>query len=251
MKVDPLLTILVLTEDASGGAHATIVTLLKKTFNLLVTGTGTHRIDFQPQSEREHRVMHGNGWKSRKHRDLVDLRRTIANKLLEDEGGVPGFVVFHFDGDRPWSERAGAENPSLFEERIGEPVRMLVRDTLARFGRETEVPHRLHRLVRLIPFYSIEAWLFQNLEALRRLCCGSPEHTALLTEWQANPASIDDTRKPKEALSCVGSSHNADLARGFPAEQALGAGASYDASVTRMLESEALLAALAKTTELA
>jgi hypothetical protein len=242
-KPEPLLRILVLTEDGSRGAQTTIEALLRKTFELLVPGTGTHKIRFEPQSERERRVMVGNGWKDRKHRELVDLVRSIATKLLEDEGGVPGFVVFHFDGDRPWSKRAAAENPALFEQRVAEPVHMLVRDTLARLEREAELPRRLRRLVRLVPFYSIEAWLFQDLDQLRRHCCGAPEHVALLDAWLARRSSIDEVDRPKEALACVGSSHN------FSAEKVMKAGASYEAAVTAMLEAEDLLAALKATTE--
>lgn len=47
----PCLTILVLTEDSGEQAHATWETLLKKTFGALVTGTQTHRIAFEPQTE--------------------------------------------------------------------------------------------------------------------------------------------------------------------------------------------------------
>lgn len=249
MRDDSRLTILVLTEDAAKGAHDTVVTLLKKTFPLLVPATGTHRIDFQPQSIREHRIMHGNNWKGRTMRDLVDLRRTLATKVLEDEGGVPGFVVFHFDGDRAWSARATAENERLFEERVREPVRQLVRDTLARGGREAELDQRIRRLMTWVPYYSIEAWLYRNLDGVRRSCCGKPEHLELLNTWAAVPAALDDVDRPKSALSCIGSAHNADLAKAFPAAATFQAGVSYAATVAAMLDVGDLLAALERTTE--
>lgn len=242
------LTILVLTEDG-GGSHETLVTLLKKTFPLLVADTGTHRITFAPQSEREHKIMHGNNWKGRKMNELVDLRRTIATKLLEDEGGVPGFVVFHFDGDRSWSERATGENQALFEERVREPVRQIVRDTLARTEREAELDERLLRLMTWVPFYSIEAWLFRNIEGVRALCCGSAEHTDRIDEWRQTPSALDEVLQPKEALSCIKNKHNADLAKGFPADEAFGSSPSYEATVTRMLDSKDLSMALEKTAQ--
>lgn len=247
MSAGECLTILVLTEDG-GGSHETLVTLLKKTFPLLVAGTGTHRITFAPQSEREHRIMHGNNWKGRKMNELVDLRRTIATKLLEDEGGVPGFVVFHFDGDRRWSERATEENETLFEERIREPVRQIVRDTLARTDREAELDERLLRLMTWVPYYSIEAWLYRHLEGVRSLCCGSAEHRERIEVWTRVPSALDDELQPKEVLSCIKDKHNGSLARGFPADEALRASPSFEATVTRMLDSKHLSTALEQTT---
>lgn len=247
MGAGDCLSILVLTEDG-GGSHATIATLLKKTFPLLVPGTGTHRVDFQPQSEREHRIMHGNNWKGRKMRELVDLRRTIATKLLEDEGGVPGFVVFHFDGDRRWSERIHGENEALFEERIGEPVRQLVRDRLACSDRAGELADRMLRLITWVPFYSIESWLYRHRDGVRALCCGKVEHDNMLRSWEETPSALDEVLEPKEALSCVKDKHNVDLAKGFPAEAALRDSPSYEATVARMLESRELSSALEMST---
>ncbi len=248
MAGDPCLTILVLTEDGADTAHETVTLLLKKTFPLLVPGTGTHRIGFHPQSDREHKIMHGNGWKSRTMRELVDLRRTIASRILEDEGGVPGFVVFHFDGDRRWSERLTGENEALFEERVREPVRQIVRDTLARFARETELDRRIRRLIAMVPFYSIESWLFRNVEGVRQRCCGRTAHAEAIHDWQADPAALDEVERPKKVLDCIESEHNATLAKGFPAEDALRGGASYEATLARMLDSSDLLVALENTT---
>lgn len=247
MNAGDCLSILVLTEDG-GGSHETITTLLKKTFPLLVPGTGTHRVEFAPQSEREHRIMHGNNWKGRRMKELVDLRRTIATKLLEDEGGVPGFVVFHFDGDRRWSERHTCENEALFEERIQGPVRQLVRDTLARSERDGELPYRMLRLITWVPFYSIEAWLFRHTAAVRALCCGKGEHDEMLSAWEKDPSALDEVLEPKDALNCIRDKHNQDLAKGFPAESALRDSPSYEATVARMLESRDLTAALQEST---
>ncbi|MBK8259530.1 MAG: hypothetical protein IPK82_43590 [Polyangiaceae bacterium] len=238
-----------MTEDSAQDAHTTVVNLLKKTFGILVSGTGTHRIAFEPQSEREHRAMHGNRWKDRTLRELVDLRRTIATKLLEDEGEVPGFVAFHFDGDRPWNKRAEAENPALFDERIITPVKQLLTGKLTLAGREEELGRRMKRLLVIVPYYSIEAWLFQNIDALRQLCCGSAAHGELLAEWQTNRATLDETWKPKDTMFCVGSTHNATLSKGFPADEAFGAKASYAAVVEDLLQAGDLLAALERTLE--
>src|SRR5262249_8721635 len=102
------LSILVLTEDSASDGHETITALAKKMLDQVVPGCRTNRIEFEPQNAVAKRAMHGNLWKSRSPRDrqkLVDLRQTIATKLVEgklvDGEAVPGFVFFHVDGDRP------------------------------------------------------------------------------------------------------------------------------------------------------
>lgn len=246
----PCLTVLVLTEDGGEQAHATWETLLKKTFGVLVTGAQTHRIRFEPQSDREKAATSGNMWKSSNLRDqakIVDLRRTIATKMLEAD--PPGFVVFHVDGDQPWSQRAQAENPRRFEEVLRAPVEALVRDRLAALERSGDIERVSKHLVLLVPCYEIEAWLYQSTDEVRKRCCQKPEHLARIEEWTANRAALDEEIRPKkEALPCIGDRHNEVLAKGFDADVVLSVGASYHAAVMHILEDAAdLVGALERT----
>lgn len=253
MREPPCLTVLVLTEDSGEQAHATWETLLKKTFGVLVTGTRTHRIAFDPQSAREKAATSGNRWQSTRREDqakIVDLRRTIATRMLERD--PPGFVAFHVDGDRPWSDRASAHNPQRFDDLIRAPVAALIREMLTAQNRLEELEGRLRHLVLLVPYYEIEAWLYQNIEEVRVRCCGKAEHREHIDRWEADRASLDEEIRPKkEALPCLADQHNEALAKAFDADVVLAAGASYDAAVTHLLEhAPELLAALQHTTEL-
>lgn len=248
------LTVLVLTEDSGEQAHATWELLLKKTFALLVSGVQTHRLKIDPQGERERAVTRGNLWKSTRpadQRKIVDLRRTIATRILEDS--PPGFVVFHVDGDRRWSERDGAENPRRFEEIIRAPVAAIVREHLVAEGRPEDLEERLRRLVLLVPYYEIETWLYQNIEEARRRCCGAAEHLERLDRWAANRASLDEEIRPKKvALPCLEDRYNEALARGFNAQVVFAAEASYHAAVLQLLEHAPELGrALERTTQVA
>ncbi|MCK6589196.1 MAG: hypothetical protein L6Q76_16615 [Polyangiaceae bacterium] len=222
----------------------------------------THRIVLEPQDESAKRAMRGNLWKSTRPSDrskIIDLGRSIAAKLLEEDG--PGFVFFHVDGDRVWSERTTSENVEKFDAFVRDFVRQTLDNVLRRKRRKAgeplneealqhEIETALSRLFRLTPFYSIEAWLYQNTVEARRLCglhCG--KHISAISEWEKDRSLLDEVLKPKsKEFSCLEDRHNIVLAEnGFPAESAFGAGKSYAHAVMAMLDSKELLGALAST----
>jgi hypothetical protein len=255
----PCLSLLVLTEDGAEGGCDTIAALVKKMLLLIDGACKTHRIEFKPQGEDASRAMRANLWKSTEPRDyakIVLLGRAIAAKLLEqDEAGQTGFgfVLFHFDGDRSWSERASSENLEKFEVFVRQYVEQSVDTALRRqkviaANIEREKAAAMLRLRRLTPFYSIEAWLYQNTAEARRRCanaCG--RHLERIAAWEADRGLLDELDKPKKQL-CLGADHNLGLATsGFPAEDAFKAEKSYFAAVMNLLECVDLSAALERT----
>jgi hypothetical protein len=240
-----------LTEDSADDAHETLSALVKKMLQLVVPACQTQRIRFEPQGEGAARAMRGNLWKSRSPRDrpkLVDLRQAIATKLVEEADDVPGFVVFHVDGDRRWQDRTSSENVARFDDYVRTYVEPIVRDALGRKRRGEETPARMARLRRLSPFYSVEAWLYQNTREARRLCeAGCGRHVDLIDRWEAARGELDEIEKPKEAL-CFGAGHNRALAtNGFPASAVFAVEKSYTAAVEHLLDCDALGAALTRT----
>lgn len=249
------LSILLLTEDSAEDSHETITALVKKMLDLIVSGVGTHRVEFEPQNTLARQGMRGNLWKSKNPRDrqkLVDLRQSIATKLVEGklvEGeSVPGFVLFHVDGDRPWAEEKQSENVAHFEAFVRTYVEPIVAAALHKKGISGELAARMDRLRRLTPFYSIEAWLYQNTAEARRLCAAScGRHLDRIAAWEADRGLLDEIRKPKDQL-CFQAAHNLRLATAqFPAEEALRVGKSYAASVMHLLDCADLCAALVRT----
>lgn len=256
----PLLSVLVLTEDSAKSANDVIVTLVKKMLWLLDPHYRSHLVAFRPADEVSRRVMRGNLWKSRSPRDqarIVLLGRAIADRLLQSE--VPGFVLFHIDGDVSWPRRVDSDNVQRFEGFIQDYVRPSLDRALRAQRQERreppsdeEIAHAtevaLRRLLLMVPFYSIEAWLYQNTAETARRCAVSCEvHLDLIKKWEAIPGELDDLEKPKDQL-CLGASHNLALAeQGFPAQRAFDVGKSFSAAVLRLLECEDLTAALART----
>jgi hypothetical protein len=258
----PCLSILVLTEDSGGDGGATIIAIVRKTLLFIKPQARLKRVVLEPQSEDARRAMHGTHWKSKKalqRQKLILLGRVIAAKLLEEEG--PGFVFFHVDGDRAWADRASSDAVEEFELFVQNYVKQALDNNLRRKRREhgesvdeeslqRDIEAALGRMLRLTPFYSIEAWLYQNTAEARKLCethCG--KHLSTITDWEQDRGQLDEVLKPKrDDFSCLGARHNRALAEnGFPAQAAFDAGKSYAHAVLAMLDNKELTGALACT----
>lgn len=239
-------SLLVLTEDGAPTAHATIVAVVKRMLQLVDPAYQTHRIGFEPKDEQAQKAIQGSRWKDdspRHHAERTLALRTIATKLAREDG----FVFFHIDGDRAWPKRATSENAAKFETMVVARVRQI----LQRPGTKSEdIDRRLGRLFPVIPFYSIEAWLFQHTVLGIRLCREHHDgsHVALFEAWAKDRTKLDDVERPKEQV-CLKSAHNKDCAgAGFPAQEVFDAGRSYAACVERLRASGELVALLAATT---
>jgi hypothetical protein len=236
---------MVLTEDSGSGAYDTVLALVKEMFKQIDPYLQSQRIGFTPLADAvARRAMHGNLWKSTKplnepHKRL--LVRSIINELLKEEG----FVLYHIDGDCPWSAFGSSVNAQQFREAMLPPVQA---GLMSRLGGEAS-EQRMARFLLLVPCYSIEAWLFQNTREAKRLCATEGCGTCLpqLTDWEENRASLDEVSQPKEAL-CLRDKYNAQLATSsYPAKEAFAANASFAATIMSLLECEPLTTALAKT----
>lgn len=267
------LSVLVLSEDSGRGAHDTLASLARKMFLFIDPASQTQHIRFEPpENEGARQALRGNLWKSREPRDQPkrrDLIGYIATKISE---GPASFVLFHVDGDRPFSaveavsgvpgaERVmESENVEKFRQFIEREVLQFIEH---RRRRAAETPRRspaslsappvpeMQQLLLAVPYYSIEAWLFQNIDRARQLCLAHPRcggaHLPLLEEWARDRGVLDEVDRPKERL-CFRDTHNPTLAgSGFPTEAVYDARKSFAETVDRLLECPMLLEALRST----
>jgi hypothetical protein len=106
------------------------------------------------------------------------------------------------------------------------------------------------RLLLMVPFYSIEAWVFQNTQAGRRLCQEHEEckgqHAALFDAWEKDRTALDEIRKPKETI-CFKGKHNHRLAEGLDVETVYYAERSLHQTIEMLMNCEPLIRALALT----
>lgn len=258
----PRLSLLVLSEDSGADAHATVLALVKKMLLLLDPACATQKVAFEPANEEARKVMAGNGWRSEKAKDQhknVLLARVIASKLLEED--VPGFVLFHVDGDVEWARREQGINCRKLDEFVEGHVMAALDNALRKQWAALEIAMtdetiaaaaktKLERFLRIVPYYSIEAWLYQNTTEAMRICkthCG--KHLDQMKNWAEHPGQLDEIPKPKsKEFSCLGNVHNRALAeRGFPYELLFNIEASFHACVLGLLACSALCEAVQST----
>jgi hypothetical protein len=231
--VSERLSVLVLTEDTGDDAHTTVAAIARKVLLLLEPGLDERRLSFGRAEERARAGMGFNCYKSSSPRDYdkkVSLAQAIATHLLVDDVRTAVFV--HIDADRAWSTRDEAhlcENARRFDEE----VRARVEALLVKRGQVIA----LERLALLVPFWSVESWLFQNTAEALRICQEHhPRHDSALERfeaWSQSPAELDELERPKQAV-CFQSKHNARLAtQGFPAGRLQRLGLSFAESVAR------------------
>lgn len=82
------------------------------------------------------------------------------------------------------------------------------------------------RLLPVIPFYSVEAWVLRNTVEGRRLCelhsCG--QHLHSFKQLEVNRTLLDEIHKPKESTR-LGAAYHLQLAGlGYPPEAVYDAG---------------------------
>jgi hypothetical protein len=242
------MNILLLSEDGSEHARPTLEALVKKMLRLMGGQYRDDEVRFEPPDDATVAIARGNLWKSTnpKHRrEIVALRRALATKLTEDPRG---FVLFHIDGDRRWSEGPGCENRAQFEEVIAAKVRERIAETKSQWTKD-ELDRCMKRLVLLVPFYSVEAWVYQNIKHARALCSRhhGGQHAQQFDAWERDRAALDEIVKPKEA-GCLRSKYNRDLAENeFPHKKAYDAGTSFHAAVEALGRCEDLRDAVRAT----
>jgi hypothetical protein len=240
--------ILLLSEDGSKDARPTLEALVKKMLRLVDGQCRTNALRFEPPDEAVATIVGGNRWKStnpRDHQKIVALVRTLATKLAEQP---PGFVMFHVDGDCRWSERDRSRTPTQFRQSIAARVRDLLSDK-HRDWTSSEIDYCMKRLLLLVPFYSIEAWTYQNTRRARELCHKhhGGRDADRFEAWERDRASLDEVEKPKEQ-TCLASKHNRDLAeRAFPHVEAHDAGRSFRTAVDALRACQDLRDALRAT----
>jgi hypothetical protein len=253
MLPQPALSVLILPEDGANDAHETLKALAKAAFKLVDPNVNTlkDRLDFEPMAGEHKRLVTSALWKGRPtHPDdrkaFLELIVYMATKLSEPNG----FVIFHVDGDSPYTERAHAsnakKNPQRFKEVIEKELRAYF---VGKKVSEPEIERRLARILKFFPYYSLEAWLYQNIPVAKALCAQNHQSAChgTFAAWESDRAALDEIEKVKERC-CLRSRHNLELAeKQFPADRAYAAGKSFKDAVDLASSSVALKGALAKT----
>ncbi len=238
-----LRSIALLSEDRSGPTWRGLKAILEKLLRRFEDDGYTPRSVAILRADPPVRpILIANRWRSTHPRDQaekLDLWRYLARKLSE-----PGtVVVFHYDGDSTWSARASSLARAQFDREIRTRVTQLLSGS--RLTRE-EIAQRMSRLIECVPFYSVEAWLYQATAHAIALCReqyrGADVHH--FERWGADRALLDDVHMPKET-TCLQDKHNDELGKHVPVWEVVQAGRSLTCFVWALLACPELADALA------
>lgn len=241
--VAPAVQIYMLTEDTGAHVHATWAALLRRMCRIVDGSCDTQPEVFiveQPE-EGARKTMAGNLWRERRpHRRLVEFWRIVVEQLRSDK-----VVVFHVDGDVPWSQRDTSANVRSVQEIAMRRLHDVMEDDAST---PEEIAARMALFVPVHPFREIEAWLFHNIAALQRVCEQRRIPLPARAEaWATRPQLLDEEERPKDTMPFK-SEHNRDLAEdAFPAERIYELGSSFCEAVEALGRCAPLRSALART----
>jgi hypothetical protein len=234
-----IVTITVLSEDGSPSGQSTVLKFIKRAAVSVCATCQPQNLKCEPREETlQKQTISGNLWKCEKpqdHAKIVQLKQYLATRL----GKANSLVFYHFDGDVPWNKRESCENKDKFQRKIIDGVTQLLAKPPCAIGTarsKEQVDDCISRLVVVVPFYSIEAWLFQNTDQLIENCrkkCRSrhQKHKRVLLSWADNPKVLEELDKPKEQY-CLKATKNRELAEtSFPWPKLESVGKSYSAFV--------------------
>lgn len=243
----PVLSVLVLSEDRGKQSVPSLTALLKKMLQLVDDACQTQRIEFLPADEELRAALSGKahaGSRSQAYRQRLLLAGKVADQLAKLE--PEGFVAYHSDADRRWSQRTDGDFADF------DKLRDVVADRLRSPRREPSRPDisdRIGGFLLLSAYWEIEAWLYQNIAEAERICqeYDGGRHVPMFRAWAQDPAVIDEIADPKD-VCCLHDRYNQRLAeRSFPAQAAHKAGTSFHATVARLRGCSALVQVLART----
>lgn len=244
MSTGPAFAVLVLTEDGSEHAFATVRAVGKKLLRQVDDRCQTHKIDFTPANDEARKILAGNQFRGRRHPHRRRMYQLVAAQLRLSDG----FVFHHVDADMTWSDpRRASTDPAAVEAELLAHVEELLRMN----GVDDEaIAEMRSRFLRLVPYWELEAWLYQNADRAAALCPGPPhcrrDCRTRLAAWAADRTLLDEEKDPSDQL-CFGKRHNLDLVEGLPAAAMYGAGKSFAAAVDGMFACDPLLRAIERT----
>ncbi len=246
-----VLRVIILTEDSGGQGHDVLAAVAKKLFTYLVPGFQTQPavVQMVRPDDGVRDLIRANAWEGRKnHHRRVDLVKKLATDLVE--GDLPRLVLWHVDGDTAWSQRRTASRVANWQTQIEAPVRAQL---LRHFGDEVKVGQLMERLILVVPYYSIESWLYQNLDECERIAVDFPgDRSALkrqLQAWRSDRAALDEVTQLKDRCR-LGDEFNKPLAeKGWPIREVVAVGASFAALVEALQGRPHLLTVLQRARE--
>lgn len=253
----PALIFCLYSEDRSDAnqGFSTIEAVLRSMLTLVNPGTKSNHLRFEPTQKesgedspkKSKRRVCGSDWKVQPRARAGDQNR--RRQLVQDVATALArgrVVFFHVDGDTTWSAKDTAEVWTHLDrfrrDLAGAAVQM-------KKGTPVDTARIAEAFIAAVPFYSIESWLYANIEHLRMLTT-DPAELARIADWASDLTQIDEVAQIKNELPNIRDRHNAQLCRAsFPGRLLYDAGTSYASTVDRLRGSSLVNTALEVTAQ--
>ncbi len=214
--------VIIISEDSSKHSGSIVTNLFKKSLYLINPNVQIEEICFD-ESLNQHKVSNRNVWKSEQGDPLRSqigeyMQRLTLELLSEDT-----FVVWHVDGDRSFGDRPG-ENEDKFFPFINKYKTV----TSPRDGRAVSID--ISKIFLMMPYYSIESWLFPFVSKLPSSL--GLDHSSVAELSGISPEEFDEIEKIKHKFS-IYDSYNRELSEKVTCEDLY----DVDKSFTRFWDS--------------
>lgn len=171
-------------------------------------------------------VMSGNRWTQKRPRDkglsfrIREFKRAISQYLI----GENCFILWHFDGDMEWSSSKDGEKCKTLQQ-----FKIFI-ESIPKNEKNKRITDE--HFLMLIPFYSIEAWLYQNRKVLKTI---SKTEDIL----SVPPEKLDEIKKVKEEFT-IKAKYNLELSRQFPFSDVFKLNKSFTSSILTIQRNKTL-----------
>ncbi len=204
------LKIIIITEDAADDSFVTLKNIINSILKNNFSNFQTHIIDYEfPEKHKD--IMKANLWTDKKPGNKITSFKRKLNSYINDTNT---YVFWHFDGDKKWKDSKLGKSTKILDQfqKFVEPIKSRNKDLI-------------DKIFLLVPFYSIESWLYQNDNALKKL-----DKKAVSEILEMDDSNLDEIFKIKENFK-LGSEANFELSKNFPYQKAYDVKKSFHHSV--------------------
>lgn len=225
--VEEKVNVLIITEDTGKGSFELFRNLINSILREIITDFQSQLIEYVRIDARHSEVLSGNSWmqkrpRNKKLRDSIyRLKREIIQYLL----GKQAFVFWHIDGDMKWCEFT-KKGSCLNLEKLNDFLAPITAELdTHRNNKAPNLPK--DKILKLLPFYSVEAWLYQNSAALQKI----NEDTSDIKNRA--PQELDEILMVKEFFK-IKAKYNLELSKQFPYQKVYALGKSFHHTVEEL-----------------
>lgn len=232
--VEDKVKVLIISEDRGKDSFAVFKNLISSILKNIIPDFQSQLIEYIEIDAKHSGVLSGNKWRQRRPRDrkltamIHNFKRELIQYLLEG----PAFIFWHIDGDMRWCDFTQKGNCTNLEQLNSFLAPIESELESYRSNSSTKLPK--NKVLKLLPFYSIEAWLYQNSTTLQNIKGDTSDIHA------KSPSDFDEILKVKDSFN-IKDEYNLQLSKSFPFQKVYALGKSFHRTVEELKDASGFL----------